>query len=67
MKVNNNEVIISWKNIEVGVSQGSILGSLHFSIYLCDLFYFHEDEDITSYADDTTIYIVKKKSLLLTN
>ena len=58
-------MIISWKSIEVGVSQGSILGSLLFSMYLCDIFYFLEDEDITSYADDTTIYIVKKKEFVI--
>ena len=41
---------------------GSILGPLLFNIYkhLCDLFYFLEDLDIASYADDTTIFTVKE-------
>ena len=55
-----NETFSSWKNIEYGVPQGSILGLLLFNIHLCDLFYFLEDLDIASYADDTTIYTVKE-------
>ena len=34
---------------------------LYYSIHLCDLFYFLEDLDIASYADDTTIYTVSEK------
>ena len=47
-------------NGEYGVQQGSILGPLLFNIHLCDLFYFLEDLVIASYADDTTIYVVKE-------
>ena len=43
------------------VPQGSILGPLLFNIHLCHLFYFLEDLDIASYADDTTIYTVNEK------
>ena len=35
-------------------------GPLLFNIQLCDRFYFLEDLDIASYADDTTIYTVKE-------
>ena len=55
-----NETFSSWKDIEFGVPQGSILGPLLFNIHLCDLFYFLEDLVIASYADDTTIYTVKE-------
>ena len=56
-----NEAFSSWKNIEYGVSQGSILGPRLFDIQLCDLFYIFEDLDTASYADDATICAVKKK------
>ena len=49
----------SWRDIEYGVPQGSILGPLLFNIHLCDLFYFLDNFDIASYADDTTLYTVK--------
>ena len=39
----------------------SILGALLFNIHLCDLFYFLEDLDIGSYADDSTIHTVNEK------
>ena len=39
----------------LGVPQGSILVPLLFNIYICDLFFFVE-EDVTSYADDRTPY-----------
>ena len=62
----NIEPFVSWRDIEYGVSQGSILGPLLFNIHLCDLFYFLENLDISSYADDTTLCTVKenKESVL---
>ena len=60
-RVKVNDTYSSWKNISYGVPQGSILSPLLFNIHLCNLFYFLEDLDIASYADDTTIYAVKEK------
>ena len=54
------ETFSSWRHVEYGVPQGYILGPLLFNIHLCDLFYFLDDLDIASYADDTTLYTVKE-------
>ena len=58
MKVNS--VYSIWKDISYGVRQGSIIGALLLNIHLCDLFYFLENTDITSYADDNTLYSALK-------
>ena len=49
-----NGTYSSRSEIIFGVSQGSILGPLLFSIFLYDLFQFSLDVDITNYADDNT-------------
>ena len=41
-----------------GVSQESILGSLLFNIFLCDLFFIMNDVEFASYADDNTPFFV---------
>ena len=43
------------------VPQEFILGPLLFTIHLCDLFYFLEDLDVASYADDTKMYTATEK------
>ena len=60
-RVKVNDACSSWKDMFYGVPQGYILSPLLFNIHLCNLFYFLEDLDIASYADDTTIYTVNEK------
>ena len=55
----------SWKEIFYGIPQGSILGSLIFNIFFCNLFYFLERAAVASYADDTTPYIINRTNDLV--
>ena len=49
-----NDIFSTRSNIEYGLPLGSILGPLIFNINMIDLFYKCEENDIASYADDTT-------------
>ena len=62
-RIKVNDVYSSQKDIVYCVSQGSILSPLLFGIHICDLFYVFGDIDITSYVDDTVIYMVNKKEI----
>ena len=55
-KTKINDAYSKYCEILFGVLQGSILGSLLFNIYICDVFYDIDDCDIVSYADDNTPY-----------
>ena len=49
-----------WKDLILGVHQGSVLGPLHFNVYLNDLFFLLKDVGICNFADDTTTHILTK-------
>ena len=51
-----NDSYSPWSDILFGVSQVSLLGPLLFNIFLSDLFLIVNDVNITSYADDNTLY-----------
>ena len=55
-RVKINSSFSSYLDIFQGVPQGSILGPLLFNLFLCDLFLYVEEADM-SYADDNTRYV----------
>ena len=50
----------TYKDLSLGVPQGSVLGPLFFNTHLNDLLLSIQDADICNYADDTTIYACDK-------
>ena len=56
-RVTINGSFSTYKQLSLGVPQGSVLGPLFFNIYINDLLLSIQDTDICNYADDTTIYV----------
>jgi hypothetical protein len=50
-----NGILCSWSDIQKGVPQGSILGTLLFNVFINDIFYFVKKGTLYNYADDNTL------------
>ena len=50
-----NSTFSDWKEIKLGVPQGSVLGPLRFDVFVNDSFLLVKCTNICNYADDTTI------------
>ena len=55
-RVKVNGSFSSWKEVKLGVPQGSVLGLLLFNIFINDIFFSLNEAEICNKADDTTIY-----------
>ena len=53
--VNNNSG--SWEKIIAEVPQGTILGPLLFNIFIYDLFLIVSSSNLSTYADDNTLFV----------
>ena len=60
-RVKINGSFSSWKEMKLGVPQGSVLGPLLFNIFINDIFLLLNETEICNYADDTTIYCSHKE------
>ena len=54
-RVKVNGSLSSWKEVKLGVPQGSVLGPLLFDIFI-NVFFLLNETEICNYAGDTTIY-----------
>ena len=55
-RVKINGSFSTWKEINLGVPQGSVLGPLLLNIHINDIFLLMSRTEICNYADDTTLY-----------
>jgi hypothetical protein len=64
-RVKIGNIMSTYKLIEKGVPQGSILGPILFNIFINDLFYFIKTATLTNYADDNTLSYGHKSENLI--
>ena len=55
-RIKIGSTLSDWKNVLKGVSQGSILASLFFNIFIIDLFFFSPKSEFCNFADNSSLY-----------
>ena len=60
-RVKINGSYSTWRETNLGVPQGSLLGPLLFNIYITEIFHLINGSEICNYADDTTLYSCDRK------
>ena len=58
-----NSSFSEYRHLLIGIPQGSVLGPL-FNIYMCDLFLFMSESNVSNYADDTTLYACEENYMM---
>ena len=65
-RVRVGKTLSSWKDVQSGVPQGSVLAPLLFILYVSDMQETLKDVNVLKFADDTKIYMtVTSKRILI--
>ena len=55
-RVKEGSILSEWQEMDLGVLQDSVLGSLLFNIFISDFIFAMKSSDVCNFADDNTVY-----------